>query len=394
MPDNDGVSNNDRNNDDGTARPATTVGWQPPRPAQIPAMHARLQDWLTHPLVLQGTCNAVAAGQGTIIPTAPTPLDAALVLHREEAARLRGAHLFAVDPQMTDQAIAAGASLPDWSVQPNDLPAQRGFVVYDRPIGSARAGEIDVPIVACSWGPSPHCAPPTGAVWLTFWSAPNLDRITDQILHATGEPEAQASAAARTAARLEAARSTWPLWWDDEALVCWSAGEPEIPLSPRLVPAQEVRGVIAKNVTLPWIRTVLATWLLITQPTIVDITEQYAPRPERRRAERAGHRLPPVRVVSLHHHAATTAPPAAAGAAPRRTVRVRFPVRGFWRDQPYGKGRALRRRTWIAEHWRGPEDAPLLNRPTVTVVNTPPQRTTGRGATGPTGRPRTLDRGL
>ena len=374
----------------GGVAPAADARWVPPRPARIPAIHASVQDWLTHPMVLAGTCNAVTAGQGTIIPAAATPLDAARILHAEEAARLEGAHLFAVDPDMTRQARIAGALLPDWSVQPQDLPAERGFVVYSRPIGHSRAGDVSVPIVACSWGPSPRCAPPSGAVWLTFWSSP--DRALRFDHHADTDPRSGQSPAGPSpmsgGAGWDIEGDMPPLWWDDEALVCWSAAGPEIAVSPRLVAADEVRGVIAKDVTLPWIRTVLATWLLIAQPSIVELTQQVAPRPERRRAERAGRPLPPVRVVSIHHSARTTPPAGAAQTPSRRRVRVRFPVRGFWRDQPYGTGRALRRRTWISEHWRGPEGAPVLNRPTVTVVDTPkhaagPARSSRPGAAEP-----------
>lgn len=34
----------------------------------------------------------------------------------------------------------------------------------------------------------------------------------------------------------------------------------------------------------------------------------------------------------------------------------RFIVRGHWRNQVYGEGRALRRRQWIAPFWKGPEN--------------------------------------
>jgi hypothetical protein len=35
----------------------------------------------------------------------------------------------------------------------------------------------------------------------------------------------------------------------------------------------------------------------------------------------------------------------------------RYIVRGHWRNQPYGPGRAERRKTWIEPHWKGPEGA-------------------------------------
>lgn len=41
------------------------------------------------------------------------------------------------------------------------------------------------------------------------------------------------------------------------------------------------------------------------------------------------------------------------GASLNRDLTVRHVVRGHWRMQPYGTGRAQRRPTWIAPHWRG-----------------------------------------
>lgn len=46
-----------------------------------------------------------------------------------------------------------------------------------------------------------------------------------------------------------------------------------------------------------------------------------------------------------------------AGDEQRWHVAQRFIVRGHWRNQAYGEGRALRRRQWIEPHWKGPENA-------------------------------------
>jgi hypothetical protein len=36
-------------------------------------------------------------------------------------------------------------------------------------------------------------------------------------------------------------------------------------------------------------------------------------------------------------------------------------VRGHWRDQPCGPGRAERRRKWIAPFWKGPKEGEKLS---------------------------------
>jgi hypothetical protein len=56
---------------------------------------------------------------------------------------------------------------------------------------------------------------------------------------------------------------------------------------------------------------------------------------------------------------------------------VRVLVRGHWRAQPYGAGRALTRRQWIEPFWRGPLYAPMAVRdhrlPDVESPPEPPQ---------------------
>lgn len=41
---------------------------------------------------------------------------------------------------------------------------------------------------------------------------------------------------------------------------------------------------------------------------------------------------------------------------------VRYLVRGHWRQQPHGTGRALRRAQWIEPFWKGMQDAPIAIR--------------------------------
>jgi hypothetical protein len=46
-----------------------------------------------------------------------------------------------------------------------------------------------------------------------------------------------------------------------------------------------------------------------------------------------------------------------------RTIDKRFIVRGHWRNQAYGAGRAERRSQWIKPFWKGPELAEIVSRP-------------------------------
>ncbi|NIR14197.1 MAG: hypothetical protein GWN86_09655 [Desulfobacterales bacterium] len=44
------------------------------------------------------------------------------------------------------------------------------------------------------------------------------------------------------------------------------------------------------------------------------------------------------------------------------TIKKRFAVRGHWRNQPCGEERRLRKRIWIAPHWKGPGKGEKLPR--------------------------------
>jgi hypothetical protein len=48
-----------------------------------------------------------------------------------------------------------------------------------------------------------------------------------------------------------------------------------------------------------------------------------------------------------------------------RELSVQTLVAGHWKRQPYGEARALRKTIWIVPYWRGPEDAPIIQRPHV-----------------------------
>jgi len=50
-----------------------------------------------------------------------------------------------------------------------------------------------------------------------------------------------------------------------------------------------------------------------------------------------------------------------------RTCKVRWVVRGHWRNQACGKGRQERRPTWIEPYWKGPEGAPTILREAVVT---------------------------
>jgi hypothetical protein len=77
-------------------------------------------------------------------------------------------------------------------------------------------------------------------------------------------------------------------------------------------------------------------------------------------------------VLRLRPRPQPHASPEDAANQPGRVYRHRWWVNGFWREQPYGQGRSLRRRTFVRGHMKGPEGAPILFRHTIHVLGDPP----------------------
>lgn len=115
----------------------------------------------------------------------------------------------------------------------------------------------------------------------------------------------------------------------------------------------------------PVISILLSTWLLIQQPGVAAVEPGPVDKGLKRRYDRAGaRRYPDVNVVNLRRRPV----PEGRDAATRtgRRLEDRHLVHGHWKDQAYGPGRALRRRTYVADYWRGPDDAPVkVSKPVV-----------------------------
>lgn len=109
-----------------------------------------------------------------------------------------------------------------------------------------------------------------------------------------------------------------------------------------------------------------AVWVLSAQPTIGETRKAQATPLDRVPADYARTQVPKVKMLILretpHAHEAGTGREGSG-----RTYTHRWIVRGFWRDQPYGKGRSLRRRQWIPPFVKGPADKPLIRKETVRI---------------------------
>lgn len=116
-----------------------------------------------------------------------------------------------------------------------------------------------------------------------------------------------------------------------------------------------------------WSSLLKAVWALSAEPTVCDtrqpsqasVTLDRLParyEPEARRVK--------MLVLRENLHRPGGVPD---GERHRASPDHRYIVRGFWRNQPYGEGHALRRRQWIPPYVKGPADKPLVCRETVRI---------------------------
>ncbi|MEV7038357.1 hypothetical protein [Amycolatopsis sp. NPDC051061] len=339
-----------------------SAAWSPPTPRQLPALREHLADhlmtWPAHLYVEE----ALRQGRGTLRPITGPKVGASLLLE-DEHRRLSGAQLFYVTADITRLVRQAAPSLRDkWDIQPYDLPAPTGFMLFAEPMAEyIREDGKRIDIVAVSWGGTELITSDTGGLWVTFWSVTDFAAIT-RLGRAAGARAAEAELLAR--------QQNAELTWDNELYMPWGSTSVTVAPGPTGL-AIDPTNIAAAETTIDWLQTVHAGWIFCTPNTLTETSEEHLPRTQRVRAERAGYRASPVRVVSVSRK--TTPVAARSGEPSGRRVSVRFPVAPFIRRQAYGPGRRLRRLTPVAGHWRGPADAPVQITKKVNLVDAPPK---------------------
>lgn len=108
-----------------------------------------------------------------------------------------------------------------------------------------------------------------------------------------------------------------------------------------------------------------ATWLLLTQPRVMDEAPPAVVTVKRKPVGAVKREKKEVR-VSVRTLAGNARTARRAG-EPRKAT-SRWWVRGHWRQQAWGKGRKLRRPVYIAAHLAGNPDSEVDQRPQVQVV--------------------------
>lgn len=106
-----------------------------------------------------------------------------------------------------------------------------------------------------------------------------------------------------------------------------------------------------------------SVWLLLSQPRVMQEDAPVVASVRRRRSAPGESKKRPVRVSV---RTLETSPRSGARGGGRKAT-SRWWVRGHWRQQAWGKNRALRKPVFIAPHTAGSSDGDLDNRPQVQV---------------------------
>lgn len=292
---------------------------------------------------LPGARDSLIAALGELLPRLD---DESADLSRAHARAARDAELWWVAPAMTQLALDASRSLPEWRPA-QAAPAQTGLLYWAGPLpvvpydGARRScwpvGPLGVP--------SPPQAPVRGILWRTV-----AGRIE---LHALIAPtDLPAEVWQIPVGRL--VQSTGVLLGDVVT------SRPQITAAGDLIP----------GIDSSWVDSLIAltgaTWLLMREPDVADNRTPTAPARSRR--TRTPRRVPAsVTTIRLRAAARRAGDPedleetasSPAGDAPRWRLATRHVVRGHWRHYRVGPGGAERQLRWIDAHLRGPADAPV-----------------------------------
>lgn len=242
-----------------------------------------------------------------------------------ESAVLRMSCLYFVSPEMTAVAKAAGRTLDDFALRPDDVPDSHGFLVFGgEPIPVPEGTwPFDFQIVAYSWAEEP-------GIGVLF--QPLADR--DAML------AAYQSVGASNEHNIEYSRRKM---------------SPLMPIGRQLWHPYGAESVADNGASYqaPALRVLRAAWLLMRQPLAIT-TDAVFDRATRRRLAREYVEPPTVRVITLRR-------PANSGGSGEsdREYHHQWIVRGHWRQQWY-RSRGVNRPVWIAPHVKGPEGAPML----------------------------------
>lgn len=250
-------------------------------------------------------------------------------------ATLRCAELFYITEPMARLAADATATLPEYRLHRDDLPAQVGLLIWEHPRPDPTGTGWD------RHGPSW-----TAAVWRDAGEEVEIHLLNDMatFTRRPGQDPWVVREVVRRYGRYATVRM--PLPYGETPFGVWGDANDRI--------GELMRGMSILPVT----------WLLMGQE-IVRVSRVGAKKGVAKKARRLN--LPTdVRTVTLRSAAQDPAEVAAVGEA--RHYTHRWYVRGHWRNAWY-PSRGVHRPVWIPAYVKGPEGAPLLTGSVVKVLS-------------------------
>lgn len=257
------------------------------------------------------------------------PAAAALVPQAEEdLAGIAKSVLFWTARDMTDLAVSAAASLPEWSPAAA-IPEEHGLIAWAKPVGTfdwpvpGSTDRVRMPVDMMCWGVRESSV----GVSCAF----RTDRIAEQ---------------------LNPGLARLPLM--SHPVGTWDLEEP--------VDHRLANGAVSPMSVLG------AAWLLSQQPTISErrqiptATEQSAAPFDAEDDANSS-----VTIIELRRLRQPDGAAAEGGSREGSRSDKRFWVSGHWRQQACGPGRKLRKPLWISPFIKGPESAPLADTTRVYV---------------------------
>lgn len=248
---------------------------------------------------------------------------------------LSAADLYWVSAEMTGLVIAAAESLPEPDLGRSLWPSDVGFMVFAEPLPLPLTSLAEPPsLSAILW------APGSDGVRVICWSS-----YEETVKFFAAQMRAQEVEAGKVAFGANPGMAAYRALAASAIRENLNATELPVYLDGDL-PNDE--GKVDQRIT-----AYLSTaWLLLGQPLLVESTTEL-----HHGGKVSGKRKPaPVTIVDLRRVRHTDTPSGHSG----RSYDHRWVVRGHWRNQAWGKGRAERRPVWIAPYVKGPDDAPFV----------------------------------
>lgn len=262
------------------------------------------------------------------------------------AKTLTQATLYVADSDMVALLDEAAPTMPDQPLHETDLLSDHGFVWFAAPLPDRSTDPTPLTYRAISWtlvGPDHPLLddhddgkkPTTTATVFIHTYSETL------LLGQMKNPGATVALTPGTPGLIPTSSTAWTMG----TLMGEVFGE--VPEDPALTP-------------MFFQRVLAAFWALAVQPLTRTVETSPGDRNLQKRAARSGVLRPyeDVRVVQLKHATGSSRAAEDPNDDTKRRVGVRFPTRGFWRNQ-WMPSTQTHRHIYIAPHWRGPAGAPI-----------------------------------